>query len=126
MDPCALEMAKIAQRFFFELVPGHEIVGTISAIGKSVEGFSIGDRCVADPTILVWEQKMNLKCSAYVTVVRNLFLLSAWPVIAMRELPKLGRKPSWRVCGICGRVSLFFDLLAECMPISSQSKQESV
>ncbi|KAF9457532.1 chaperonin 10-like protein [Collybia nuda] len=36
----------------FPLIPGHEIVGTISAVGKSVEGFSIGDRCVADPTIL--------------------------------------------------------------------------
>ncbi|KAJ7432896.1 chaperonin 10-like protein [Mycena galericulata] len=32
----------------FPLIPGHEIVGTISQIGKSVTGFSIGDRCVAD------------------------------------------------------------------------------
>jgi len=36
----------------FPLVPGHEIVGTISALGKSVQGFSVGDRCVADPTVL--------------------------------------------------------------------------
>ncbi|KAJ7857296.1 chaperonin 10-like protein [Mycena olivaceomarginata] len=35
----------------FPLIPGHEIVGTISKIGKSVTGFSIGDRCVADPGV---------------------------------------------------------------------------
>ncbi|KAG9311755.1 chaperonin 10-like protein [Chiua virens] len=32
----------------FPLIPGHEVVGTIAAIGKSVEGFKVGDRCVAD------------------------------------------------------------------------------
>ncbi|RDB30492.1 D-arabinitol dehydrogenase 1 [Hypsizygus marmoreus] len=36
----------------FPLVPGHEIVGKIAAVGKSVKGFSVGDRCVADPTVL--------------------------------------------------------------------------
>jgi D-arabinitol dehydrogenase (NADP+) len=36
-----------------QLVPGHEIVGTIAAVGKSAGDFSIGDRCVADPTVLV-------------------------------------------------------------------------
>jgi len=36
----------------FPLIPGHEIVGVISQIGRAVEGFSVGDRCVADNTIL--------------------------------------------------------------------------
>lgn len=36
-----------------KLIPGHEIVGVISQLGRRVEGFSIGDRCVADNTILV-------------------------------------------------------------------------
>nr|GAT51151.1 zinc-binding dehydrogenase [Mycena chlorophos] len=35
----------------FPLIPGHEIVGTISKLGKSVSGFAVGDRCVADPGI---------------------------------------------------------------------------
>ncbi|KAG5654568.1 hypothetical protein H0H81_000093 [Sphagnurus paluster] len=36
-----------------ELVPGHEIVGTITAVGKGVvEDLAIGDRCVVDPTVL--------------------------------------------------------------------------
>ncbi|PPQ87681.1 hypothetical protein CVT25_011448 [Psilocybe cyanescens] len=36
----------------FPLIPGHEIVGVISQIGAAVHGFSVGDRCVADNTIL--------------------------------------------------------------------------
>ncbi|KDR72585.1 hypothetical protein GALMADRAFT_270560 [Galerina marginata CBS 339.88] len=36
----------------FPLIPGHEIVGEISQIGQDVQGFSVGDRCVADNTIL--------------------------------------------------------------------------
>ncbi|KAG6861296.1 hypothetical protein C0995_001850 [Termitomyces sp. Mi166 len=36
----------------FQLVPGHEIVGTIATLGKSVSGLAIGDRVVVDPTIL--------------------------------------------------------------------------
>lgn len=32
----------------FPLIPGHEAIGTIVAMGKNVKGFSIGDRCVAD------------------------------------------------------------------------------
>ncbi|KAJ7637174.1 NADP+-dependent D-mannitol dehydrogenase [Roridomyces roridus] len=32
----------------FPLIPGHEIVGTISQLGKSVTEFSVGDRVVAD------------------------------------------------------------------------------
>ncbi|KAF8223430.1 GroES-like protein [Tricholoma matsutake] len=35
----------------FPLIPGHEIVGVVVAVGKSVKGFSIGDRCAADPTV---------------------------------------------------------------------------
>ncbi|KAF8886555.1 chaperonin 10-like protein [Infundibulicybe gibba] len=36
----------------FPLVPGHEFVGTIEKVGKNVQDFSKGDRCVADPTVL--------------------------------------------------------------------------
>ena len=36
----------------FPMVPGHEMVGTISAIGTQVEGFAVGDAvgvgCIAD------------------------------------------------------------------------------
>lgn len=35
----------------FPLIPGHEVVGVITQLGKNVEGFSEGDRCVADPGI---------------------------------------------------------------------------
>ncbi|KAF7323943.1 Zinc-binding dehydrogenase [Mycena kentingensis (nom. inval.)] len=35
----------------FPLIPGHEIVGTISKLGKDVSGFEVGDRVVADPGI---------------------------------------------------------------------------
>ncbi|KAF8842003.1 GroES-like protein [Paxillus ammoniavirescens] len=35
----------------FPLIPGHEVIGTIAAIGKNVGGFSEGDRCVADPGV---------------------------------------------------------------------------
>ncbi|KAF9226326.1 GroES-like protein [Gyrodon lividus] len=35
----------------FPLVPGHEVVGTIATVGKNVEGFNEGDRCVADPGV---------------------------------------------------------------------------
>ncbi|EIM82471.1 NADP+-dependent D-mannitol dehydrogenase [Stereum hirsutum FP-91666 SS1] len=36
----------------FPLIPGHEVVGKIEAIGKNVKGLSVGDRCVADPGVL--------------------------------------------------------------------------
>ncbi|TFK41625.1 chaperonin 10-like protein [Crucibulum laeve] len=36
----------------FPLVPGHEIVGIISQVGRSVKGLEVGERCVADNTIL--------------------------------------------------------------------------
>jgi len=36
----------------FPLIPGHEITGSIAAVGKDVKNFSVGDRCVADPSIL--------------------------------------------------------------------------
>jgi len=35
----------------FPLIPGHEVVGTIAAVGKKVKGFVEGDRCVADPGV---------------------------------------------------------------------------
>lgn len=36
-----------------QLIPGHEIVGVINEVGKDVKEFNVGDRCVADNTILV-------------------------------------------------------------------------
>ncbi|KIJ63173.1 hypothetical protein HYDPIDRAFT_113771 [Hydnomerulius pinastri MD-312] len=35
----------------FPLIPGHEVIGTIASVGKHVEGFNEGDRCVADPGV---------------------------------------------------------------------------
>jgi len=32
----------------FPLIPGHEAIGSVAAMGKDVKGFSVGDRCVAD------------------------------------------------------------------------------
>ncbi|KAI6127977.1 chaperonin 10-like protein [Pisolithus croceorrhizus] len=32
----------------FPLIPGHEAVGKVVKLGKNVQGFEIGDRCVAD------------------------------------------------------------------------------
>ncbi|KAG6836719.1 hypothetical protein H0H93_004563 [Arthromyces matolae] len=36
----------------FPLIPGHEIVGTIAKLGKSLSDFAIGDRVVVDNTLL--------------------------------------------------------------------------
>ncbi|KAI0073645.1 GroES-like protein [Panus rudis PR-1116 ss-1] len=33
----------------FPLIPGHEIVGVITEVGRNVQGFEKGDRCVVDP-----------------------------------------------------------------------------
>jgi hypothetical protein len=100
-----LSSAKIAHDNS-KLIPGHEIVGTISALGGSVEGFAIGDRCVVDPTVLVSPRwTIMLKSEAYVQVVRDLFLLSAWPVVTLRKLQQPGRNSSRRFCRICGGVS---------------------
>ncbi|KAF9239347.1 chaperonin 10-like protein [Melanogaster broomeanus] len=35
----------------FPLIPGHEVIGTIAAVGKNAAGFNEGDRCVADPGV---------------------------------------------------------------------------
>ncbi|KDQ08768.1 hypothetical protein BOTBODRAFT_59130 [Botryobasidium botryosum FD-172 SS1] len=32
----------------YPLIPGHEVVGVVVDVGKDVEGFELGDRCVAD------------------------------------------------------------------------------
>ena len=40
-------------RTSLQLVPGHEVVGVIADFGKNVQGFSKGDRCVADPGVTV-------------------------------------------------------------------------
>lgn len=37
----------------WQLIPGHEVVGIIAAVGKGVKGFLEGDHCVADPGITV-------------------------------------------------------------------------
>lgn len=37
----------------WQLIPGHEVIGTIAAVGQNVKGFRQGDRCVADPGVTV-------------------------------------------------------------------------
>ncbi|KAG8898461.1 hypothetical protein FRB99_007428 [Tulasnella sp. 403] len=44
----------------FPLVPGHEIVGTISQCGPSVQGFQAGDRVVADPGVTSTDEAATL------------------------------------------------------------------
>jgi D-arabinitol dehydrogenase (NADP+) len=39
----------------FPLIPGHETVGVVAAIGKSVKGFKVGERVVADNSELCGE-----------------------------------------------------------------------
>jgi D-arabinitol dehydrogenase (NADP+) len=44
-------LANICVREFiakFPLIPGHETVGVVAAMGKDVKGFELGDRVVAD------------------------------------------------------------------------------
>jgi len=36
----------------FPLIPGHEVCGTITEVGKNVSGFAVGERCVADPSVV--------------------------------------------------------------------------
>ena len=49
---CATAFADAAK---FPLVLGHEIVGTVSAMGPGVKGFQVGDRVVADNSELCGE-----------------------------------------------------------------------
>ncbi|KAL0581506.1 hypothetical protein V5O48_000564 [Marasmius crinis-equi] len=39
----------------FPLIPGHEVVGRVAKLGKNVQGFSEGDRCVVDPITRCYE-----------------------------------------------------------------------
>ncbi|KAF9457536.1 chaperonin 10-like protein [Collybia nuda] len=36
----------------YPIIPGHEIVGEVSAVGSAVKGFFIGDRCVVNPVVV--------------------------------------------------------------------------
>ncbi|KZV74185.1 GroES-like protein [Peniophora sp. CONT] len=36
----------------FPLIPGHEVCGTVAAVGKDVTGFQSGERVVADPSVV--------------------------------------------------------------------------
>lgn len=55
-----------------KLVPGHEIVGVIFALGKNVQGFQEGDRCVADNSASV----RSLQNSHAMPVAEVLFSIS--------------------------------------------------
>lgn len=47
--------------FLFQLIPGHEAVGSIVELGKNVKGFALGDRCVADVGITVrWKHDLMI------------------------------------------------------------------
>jgi threonine dehydrogenase-like Zn-dependent dehydrogenase len=39
--------------FRAQLIPGHEVIGTVAKVGSNVTGFAEGDRCVADPGVTV-------------------------------------------------------------------------
>ncbi len=43
------QLRVIATEFSLQLTPGHEVVGKVAKFGKSVKGFTEGDRCVVDP-----------------------------------------------------------------------------
>ena len=48
-----------------QLIPGHEAIGTVVEMGRSVKDFSIGDRVVADVGISVSLKRMvssGLRC----------------------------------------------------------------
>ncbi|KAG6379664.1 chaperonin 10-like protein [Boletus reticuloceps] len=54
----------------FPLIPGHEVIGTIAAVGKNVVGFSEGERCAADPSVTCEEcfycrRGQSLLCENY-------------------------------------------------------------
>ena len=43
----------LRHRALSQLIPGHEAIGSIVKMGKNVQGFELGDRCVADVGITV-------------------------------------------------------------------------
>ena len=65
-----------------QLIPGHEVIGTIVEMGKNVKGFSTGDRCVADVGITV-RRGSTVYSIVHKILVRQLLLLSPRPVIVM-------------------------------------------
>ena len=46
-------LAGLRSRALCQLIPGHEAIGHIVKMGKNVQGFELGDRCVADVGITV-------------------------------------------------------------------------
>lgn len=46
----------------FQLIPGHEIVGTVVELGKKVNSgtLKVGDRCVVDPSLTVRIDEVDL------------------------------------------------------------------
>ena len=60
----------------FPLTPGHEFTGYVSEVGKNVEGFAVGDRVVADNTVLCGEceycrRDMPLFCERFYSLGVN-------------------------------------------------------
>lgn len=60
----------------FPLTPGHEFTGEIAAVGADVKEFAVGDRVVADNTILCGEcyycrQDMDLFCEDFLSLGCN-------------------------------------------------------
>ncbi|GAA3334204.1 hypothetical protein GCM10020331_101250 [Ectobacillus funiculus] len=45
------------------MIPGHEFIGHVVALGEGVEGFEIGDRVISEQIVPCW------KCRFFVTVV---------------------------------------------------------
>ncbi|KAH8830052.1 chaperonin 10-like protein, partial [Flagelloscypha sp. PMI_526] len=40
--------SRLSESWFYQLIPGHEALGTVVEFGKNVKGFEVGDRCAAD------------------------------------------------------------------------------
>ncbi|KAK2461014.1 hypothetical protein APHAL10511_006955 [Amanita phalloides] len=51
-----IDAGEFISKFPMQLIPGHEVIGELVEMGKDVQGFSIGDRCVADVGITVRHQ----------------------------------------------------------------------
>lgn len=58
-----------------QLVPGHEVVGTVAKVGRNVTGFAEGDRCVADPGVTVNPFSAFSRRSSNLYSARNAFIV---------------------------------------------------
>ena len=73
----------------FPLIPGHEVCGTVAAVGKDVTGFEHGERVVADPSVVVSICRPFCTITAQIaSAVRQLLLLPQRAATTVRELSR--------------------------------------